>query len=126
MKEALLKTDNDTKQLILEVSALSGYSQNVVKEVLEYLLVSWAICVVDKPDDFAELKIPYLGSVKVKYKKDIINKEGELETEVDSFVDLSDYFKKLVGDLYSEGISDIVPLLSKKIEQAVLVASAKV
>ena len=126
MKEALLKTDNDTKQLILEVSALSGYSQNVVKEVLEYLLVSWAVCVADKPDDFAELKIPYLGSIKVKYKEDIINNEGELETIVDSFVDLSSYFKKLVGDLYSEGISDLVPLLSKKIEQAVLVASAKV
>ena len=126
MKDTPLKTDNNTKQLILEVSALSGYSQNVVKEVLEYLLVSWAICVVDNPDSFAELKIPYLGSVKVKYKEDIVNNEGELETVVDSFVDLSAYFKKLVGDLYSEGISDLVPLLSKKIEQAVLVASTKV
>lgn len=120
----ILKLDEDSKNTILEISALSGYAQNVVKEVLEYLAYSWAIKIVDNPDTYASLSIPYLGEVNVKYKEDKVTESGEISTEVDSFVDLNDSFKKLVGDLHDEGYNDLIPVMQKKIEQAVVVASA--
>ena len=119
-----LKLDEESKETLLEIGALSGYAQNIVKEVFEYLAYSWAIKIAEKPDEFAELKIPYLGSVFVKYLKDEINKNGELETEIESSVKVNNSFKKLIGDLHDEGYTELVPLMQKKIEQAVAVASS--
>ena len=68
--KSLFYLNEDTKNQILEISALSGYAQNVVKEVLEYMLMSWAIKIADNPDKYASLTIPYLGKVIVKYVDD--------------------------------------------------------
>lgn len=121
----LLKLNDETKNLIMEVSALSGIPQNVVKEVLEYMLISWAIKISDSndTDNFAELTIPYVGEVNVKYSGDQITPEGDLSTNVDCFINLSDSFRKLVGDLHDEARTELVDMLQKKIEQAVMVAS---
>ena len=118
-----LKLDEDTKKLVLEVSALSGYAQNVVKEVFEYMLMSWAVKIADKPDEYASLSIPYLGTVSVKFAGDKVLPTGELDTQVDVFADLSDAFRKLIGDIHDEGYSELIPIMSKKIEQAIMVAS---
>ena len=119
-----LKLDEDSKNVILEVSALSGLAQNIVKEVLEYLAYSWAVRIVDCPDNFTPLRIPYLGEVYIKYKDDKVNTNGDIETEVETFVNLAPGFKKLIGDLHDEGYSELVPWMQKKIEQAVMVASS--
>lgn len=118
-----LRLEEDTKNVILEVSALSGYAQNVVKEIFEYLLVNWAIKIADHPEDYATLVLPYLGTLNVKFAGDKVLSSGELSTEVDVFADLTSSFKKLVGDLHDEGYTELVPMMSKKIEQAVMVAS---
>jgi len=123
---SLLKVSEETKNVILEVSALSGISQNVVKEVFEYLLINWAIKIVDNPDKFANLDIPYLGSVSVKYSGDKVLPTGELYTELESYSDINDNFRSLVGTLHDEGRTELIPLLSKKIEQAIMVASTTV
>jgi len=120
----LLKLDDDTKNVIMEISALSGIPQNVVKEVLEYLLCSWAIKIADHPDSYASLIIPYLGSVSVKYAEDKVLPNGEISPEVDCFADLATNFKKLVGDIYYEKDVCLVPMLQRKIEQAIMVASS--
>lgn len=117
------KLDEDTKKVILEISALSGYTQNVVKEVLEYLAYSWAIKLADNPEGYVPLSVPYMGVVNVKYRKDNITPSGELETEVDVLTGLSPSFRKMVGDIHDEGYIELVPLIQKKIEQAVAVAS---
>lgn len=119
-----LKLDEDTKRTILEISALSGYTQNVVKEVLEYLAYSWAVKLADKPEGYVPLNVPYMGVVNVKYRKDTITSAGELETEVDVLTGLSPSFRKMVGDIHDEGYLELVPLMQKKIEQAVAVASS--
>lgn len=118
-----LRLEEDTKNIILEVSALSGYAQNVVKEVFEYLLVNWAIKVADHPNDFAALTLPYIGALNVKFAGDKVLPSGELTTEVDVFADLTSSFKKLIGDLHDEGYTELIPMMTKKIEQAVMVAS---
>lgn len=120
----LLKLDEDTKNVIMEVSALSGIPQNIVKEVLEYLLCSWAIKIADNPESYASLSVPYLGRISVKYSKDKVMPNGDVTPEVDCFVDLGTNFKKLIGDVYYEKDICLIPMLQRKIEQAIMVASS--
>ena len=122
--KSLFYLNEDTKNQILEISALSGYAQNVVKEVLEYMLMSWAIKIADNPDKYASLTIPYLGNVMVKYVDDEVLPTGELSTITDSQVVLNDQFKKLIGDLHEEGMTELVPMMEKKIKNAVMIAAS--
>ena len=102
MSATPFKLDNDTKAMITEISALGGYARNIVKEVLEYLCLSWIIRIADSPDDYAVLPIPYLGNVGVKYDKDRYLPTGEGTTDVYAYVELSESFKKLIGDIHEE------------------------
>lgn len=122
--KSLFYLNEDTKNQILEISALSGYAQNVVKEVLEYMLMSWAIKIADNPNKYASLTIPYLGNVMVKYVDDEVLPTGELSTITDSHVVLNDQFKKLIGDLHDEGMTELVPMMEKKIKNAVMIAAS--
>lgn len=122
--KSLFYLNEETKNQILEISALSGYAQNVVKEVLEYMLMSWAIKIADNPDKYASLTIPYLGNVMVKYVDDEVLPTGELSTITDSHVVLNDQFKKLIGDLHDEGMTELVPMMEKKIKNAVMIAAS--
>lgn len=124
-QQSLFTVNEETKNTLLEISALSGYAQNVCKEILEYQLINWAVKLADNPDNFADLNIPFLGSVKVRYAKDRILPSGELDTEVDSYVELNPAFRKLVGDIHDEGYTEIVPMLEKKIKNAIMVASVE-
>lgn len=123
MTNNVLKLTDETKNIIMEASALSGIPQNVIKEVWEYFLVNAAIKIADNPDGYAEIGIPYLGKIFVQYVGDSITPTGELSTEVNSLVELSPSFKKLIGDLHDEAQTVLTNLLTSKIEQAVLVAS---
>ena len=121
----IMKNSEDLKRIIPRISALSGYNQNVVRECLEYLLIDWAIQIVDSPDEFVELSIPYIGKIGVKYAGDRVLPSEELATEVDSYLELSDSFKKFIGELHDEGITELVPLMKSKIEAASMIASAE-
>ena len=120
----LLKLSEDTKNVIIEVSALSGISQNIIKEVFEYLLINWAIKISDHPDDFAELDIPYLGTVNVKFSNDTVTDTGDLKTEIESYVEIDEGFKTLIGTIHDEGRTELINMMMKKIEQAIMVASS--
>lgn len=104
---------------------MSGIPQNIVREVLEYMLINWSIKISDNPDTFSDLPVPFLGKVCVRYSGDIINPSGDLSTEVECFAVLEDNFKKLIGDLHDEAKTELVNILQKKIEQAVMVASSQ-
>ena len=119
------KLDEITKRTISEISALSGYTNNVVREVLEFLAYLWAVKLAENPDKYTELIIPYMGAANVRYREDKINNSGEIETEVDVLMDLSKNFKKLVGDLHDEGYTELVPIMQKKLDQSIIAASLK-
>lgn len=124
LKSNLLRNNEELKNTIQSVSALSGYPQNIVKECFEFLLYNWAIKIADSPDEFAELDIPYIGKVYVKYKSDTVNPDNSISTEVEAYVNVNKDFKNLIGNIHDEGYTELIPLLEKKIENAVLVASA--
>lgn len=125
MNNTFLKLDDECKNILQEISALSGYSQIIIKEVMEYFLIDWALKIVDKPDDYAELSIPFIGKVKVKYLGDKKEDNDTISTEVDAVLELSPSFKKLIGDLHDEGRTEIDKALQRKIDTAVLIASTE-
>lgn len=125
MNNTFLKLDDECKNILQEISALSGYSQIIIKEVMEYFLIDWALKIVDKPDDYAELSIPFIGKIKVKYLGDKKEDNDTISTEVDATLELSSSFKKLIGDLHDEGRTEIDKALQRKIDTAVLIASTE-
>ena len=124
MSTTSIKFDEDTKNMVAEISALSGYAQNVVKEVLEYMAYSWAIKISEHPETFTSISIPYFGQMLVRFKEDKITQTGEIETEIDAFASPNRFFKKLIGDLHDEGYTELVPMIQRKIEQAISIASS--
>ena len=121
----LMKSSPDLDTIIPRISALSGYHQSVIREVLEYFLIDWGIKIAEHPDDFVELDIPYLGKVAVKYAGDRVLPTEELATEVETYVELNDSFKKFIGELHDEEYTVLVPMIEKKMELATSVASAE-
>ena len=120
----ILKLDEETKILISEISALSGYSQTVIKEIVEYMLVNWVVKIADNPDSLASLSIPYLGKLNVKYEGDRLMPSGEITTDVLAETDLSPAFRKLIGDLHDEAKTEVEDALRRKIDTTVLIASS--
>lgn len=119
-----MRLDEDTKNMVLEISALTGYAQNVVREILEYMAYSWAIKISEHPSTYTSLSIPYFGNLLVRYKGDKLTPSGEVETEIDAYASPNNFFKKLIGDIQDEGYTELVPIMQKKIEQAVAIASS--
>lgn len=120
-----LKIDDEQKQLIEEISALSGIQRDVIKEVFEFQLIRWAEKIAESPDKLVSLKIPFLGSIAVKYDSDEILESGEMTTNITSFHAVDDSFKKLVGDIHDEADNVVIELLMKKIKSAVATSSSK-
>jgi len=113
-----LKVNDVDRALIDELSALSGISKDVIREVWEYMIIYWAEVISRNPVKPATLEIPFLGSVFVKYIGDEETEEGYLSTNVDAFISLSTQFKKLVGDIVDEGDSIVLGVLKQKIDQS--------
>ena len=125
MNTNLFKLDDNTKNLITEISALSGYSQSVTKEIFEYSVIDWAVKIADAEEGaVVDLTIPHMGVIHVKYVGDDVLPSGELDTKLEATIEFSPGFKKLFGDIIDQGYTELVPLLTKKIENVVLVASA--
>lgn len=119
-----LSLTEDQKRLIDEISALSGIQKNVIREVWEFTLIRWAESIAKDPTRRAELDIPFLGKISVKYEGDFLESDGCVTTSVSGFIALSPIFRKLVGDIHDEGSSLITTLLEKKIENATITTTA--
>lgn len=119
-----LKINEDLKQQIEEISAISGIQRDVLRETFEFMLIQWATKIAKDPDKMTMIDIPFLGKIGVRYKGDFENPDGTLGTDIDAFVAPSDGFKKLVGDLHDEGNNIIFELIKKKINAAILTSSS--
>lgn len=123
MNNSFLRIDEECKNIIQEISALSGYSQIIIKEILEYFLIDWSLKIVDNPDNYAELLIPFIGKLFIKYDGDKKVNPEEITTKVSSYIEINESFKKLIGDLHDEGRTEIDRALQRKIDNAVMIAS---
>lgn len=115
-----MKLDEEMVALLNEISAISGIQRAVIKEVWEYMFISWAEKLAAGEGKLVELKIPFMGKIAVQYKKDILNADGTVSTDIMQFINVSDQFKKLIGDIHDEKFNIVDDILKRKIDSALL------
>jgi hypothetical protein len=115
------KLSDDDKLLIEEVAALSGIAKSSIREIWEYTMFHALerVMTADKAGKYAEVKIPFIGKIKVKFKEDYIGEKGLLETEVTSFAAIDPEFKKLIGDIHDDK-PVLEDLIQKKIDHSIM------
>ena len=111
--------NEEDERVFEEISAITGYAVNVVREVFDFMAVNFCQKLAECDAHACELRIPFLGSVLVDYKSDYVKSEGSLGTDVDASVSLSEEFKSLIGDVHDEGPNVVTRLLKKKIEAGI-------
>lgn len=114
-----LKQDEETRHTIEEISALSGIQRDVIREVWEFTFIRWVEQLTRDPTKLNHLQIPFLGTVGVRYVEDQLGMDGSIETTVDSFVGLSPFFKKIIGEIFDGKQNIITELLEIKIDNAI-------
>lgn len=118
----LLKLTDEDKDLVTDISFLSGYPQKMVTEVYRYLLINWARKLANGDGKLVSLRIPYFGSVGIRYEGDYLNVDGTLATEVTSFIAPSSEFKMLVGEIHDDAENCVTSLLREMINQSLEVS----
>jgi hypothetical protein len=113
-----LDLDKETKQLLEEISAISGIQKNVVREVWEFTALRWVEELSKNPEKRAKLPIPFLGEASLKYEGDEKAPSGGLYTQVSAFISLSDMMRTLVGHIHDSQDTVFHKILEEKISNA--------
>ncbi len=116
----MIKLDEEMVGLLNEISAISGIQRAVIREVWEYMFIYWAEKLASNDGKLTELKIPFMGKIAVQYKKDLLNEDGTVSTDIMQFINVSDQFKKLIGDVHDEKFNVVDKILKRKIDSALL------
>lgn len=107
----MIKLEKFEKEIIREISTLSGYTELVVREVLEFTFLRQVEFLLSNEP----VHIPFIGSMDVDYKGDEFE-QGNRVAVMDCTLSPSDLFTRVVGDV-ADGESDIIKdILSKKVE----------
>lgn len=114
-----LKLDDETRHTIEEISALSGIQRDVIREVWEFTFIRWVEQITREPAKLNNLQVPFLGTVGVRYVEDQLGMDGTIETTVDSFISLFQFFKKVIGEVYDGKTGVLQDLLELKIDNAI-------
>jgi hypothetical protein len=114
-----LKLDEETKHTLEEISALSGIQRDVIREVWEFTLIRWIEQITRDPTKLNLLQVPFLGTIGVRYVNDQLGADGTIETNVDTYIAVSTFFKNLVGEVYDEKHNVLTDMLQKKIDSAI-------
>jgi len=110
---ANLRLSDFERNLVNEISTISGYPVSIVREVLEFTFLRQIEQYMDKE----ELMIPFLGKTKVVYKGDTFI-SGAKMAEIDVLFQPSDLLKRVIGDVEDDEPGIIEGLLQKKIRNS--------
>lgn len=110
---ANLRLSDFEKNLVSEISTISGYPIAVIREVLEFTFLRQIEQYMDKE----EVTIPFLGKTKVAYRGDTFV-AGAKMADVEVFFQPSDLLKRVIGDIEDKEPSIIEGLLQKKIKNS--------
>jgi len=108
---AYIKLGDFEKSLVEDISTLSGYSQTIVREVLEYTLIRQ----LDQMMNDKDISVPFLGNLSFTYLGDNFV-AGARESDVLARFQPSSLAKRLVGDINDGDNSFLQQLLQKKIK----------
>jgi hypothetical protein len=96
-----IQLDPATKQMIARLNGLTGINPQLIRDVWEATFIDWIMTLTENPDKLQTICVPFLGSVGIRYKGDIIDtSSGKLKTEVDAFLSLTEPFKDNIGDIH--------------------------
>lgn len=109
-----LKLSSFEKALVSEISILSGISQSVVREVLEFSFLRQ----IEQYYSSKTLCIPFVGDLHVEYKGDVEKEEGR-EAILECVMKPNSLLKRVIGEAEDGDIDVIRDLLEQKIKPAV-------
>jgi len=109
-----LKLNSFEKDLIQEISTISGYSQAIVREVLEFTFIRQ----IEQYFVNKKMPIPFIGEAFIDYKGDNY-KDGEREANIETALISSPLLKRVIGDIEDGDITIIKDLLEQKIKPSI-------
>ena len=110
--------DNQTKQLLQEVSGITGVDTKLVNTVLENLLIAWLLKILKESPEkkLVTIPIPYIGSIGIRYNGEQLSSDSsEIFADADYFISISDSFKKLIRDIYEGKSASLAEIIRTKI-----------
>lgn len=110
--------DNQTKQLLQEVSGITGVDIKLVNTVLENLLIAWLLKILKESPEkkLVTIPIPYIGSIGIRYNGEQLSSgSSEIFADADYFISISDSFKKLIRDIYEGKSASLAEIIRTKI-----------
>lgn len=115
MEKILL--DRDTKELLEEVSSLFGVKSDVIKDVWDYTMIVWLLKIADAKGNWRRIKVPYLGTIGLRFLGEKIGSEDKIEADYDSFTLLDDNFKDLLKAVKNNGSEELTQFIQNKIKK---------
>ena len=110
--------DNQTKQLLQEVSGITGVDIKLVNTVLENLLIAWLLKILKESPEkkLVTIPIPHIGSIGIRYNAEQLSSDSsEIFADADYFISISDSFKKLIRDIYEGKSASLAEIIRTKI-----------
>lgn len=104
-KNPLFKMDDETKEILAEVSATFGVKNSIVVEVWQYTIFALLLHITENKAPLAKLKIPYIGSIGIRDNGSTVNSKGVSEPDIETFLCISDEFKELYGKVRNGNFS---------------------
>jgi len=109
-----LKLSQYCKEDVVDISTISGYSQAVVREVLEF----WFIRELERYLATKSMHVPFLGEVQIDYRGDTSTEEGR-EAILELKLLESGFFRRVIGEAEDGDNELIQDLLMQKIKPAI-------
>lgn len=109
-----LKLNTFEKNLVQEISTLSGYSQLIVREVLEFVFIRQ----IEQYLANKKMPLPFLGEMEIEYAGDVY-KDNEREANLNLTLNSSSLLKRIIGEIEDGELSIIKDLLTQKIKSAI-------
>ncbi len=111
-----LVLDKDTKELLKDISSLFGVKEDIIKDVWEYTLITWLLKLSDSNANLKRIKIPYIGSVGLRFLGEKIGDE-KIDADYDAFLALNENFKDVLKTIKNNGSEELTQLIQQKIKR---------
>lgn len=106
--------DNETKQMIQEISATFGVKSEIIREVWEFTIFTILLKVAENPDKAQAVNIPFFGHIRLKDNGIIKESDGTEYHDIQPIVALSDSFKKLYINTLKNQYGELSDYLEEK------------
>lgn|SRR5574344_267526 len=114
MSNKLFEQDEDTKKMLQEISATFGVKSEIVKECWEYTIFVMLLNIASNEKGIINLKVPYIGTIGLRNNGTMVDEKGEAVPDIESFISISDNFKKLFQKVQHGSYADLSNYLQHK------------